>query len=846
MRSLEKKYVGKKNINLTDAEKKAIDRKYNELNKQIQNHLDSYGSFDTGAGWMEGTGEGPAGPLDDPNFSKNLKPNLSTPNVANKVKGGAEKLSPEEVIKIREKAPNVKDEWVNPETGMEEPWIPSNAIARDADIIEKPYGPTLDEEASGIVPKDISKGIDEGLSRVEKMLGESGIDDTIKKTLWFKNMRDSWEVLSEFFGGFGGRLAEIGAHGQQLNERLINQNMPLIQAGEKLMKKLSKKRGVGNINKRIVQALQDRENADSYLRSEEEKKVYKYVKQVYDNWKQERIDRGLPVIDDYFTHMEEMERRLDLRGWGDDFATPTNPSNKARKPNAKMDYSENVFNVLRRYDNLSRKDLAFGDLVDFYKENHGKIKQEYLNRSDASEGQSFLNTWMRDLLEPEPRTKGNRITNRLMSTTYRSQLWNNPKTSAQNFFQQYLARAYLSRDAVKAAKKIKGTTKKHLIAELRENETAILDELRGEGSAAKRGAIRDFLKKADTFAWSERNNWDKVGLRAIMEEAIQSDIYKNARIAGESVDDAVLAALSDKKIGAQALDRAVSLMNLVNIGANKAFKPGYWRGAKGGFLPWFLQYKRFVLGMTENFFRTFRPQNTRQMMILRRGVPEQVEIVDNIKKAEAVLHHSKILKKAMARDNAPSSYKKALDETVVEMNKNLKELRNLTKNYEKFTAMKNVKAISKVWAASAAVQYAYDSVFGALTEKETDDASVGKAILYGAPMQVSPDVSRLAAPANLPLNLNLFFGNEDKKARREVARVAPNFIPGVGVANKMIPGRPVSGLFETLMGAKTKAEKEASKNPKSKSSLPSSKLKSKYDSNKKYSKPSNKLKGKYD
>jgi len=59
MWKLESKYRGKKNINITEIEKKSIAKQYDELGKIVQTHLDTYGGFETGRGWMEGKGEGP-------------------------------------------------------------------------------------------------------------------------------------------------------------------------------------------------------------------------------------------------------------------------------------------------------------------------------------------------------------------------------------------------------------------------------------------------------------------------------------------------------------------------------------------------------------------------------------------------------------------------------------------------------------------------------------------------------------------------------------------------------------------------------------------------------------------
>ncbi|MCA9313556.1 hypothetical protein KDA08_04575, partial [Candidatus Saccharibacteria bacterium] len=56
MEAMRKKYVGKKNLKLTDAEKKSIDKQYNELAKTVQNHLDNYGGFNTNTGYVDGKG----------------------------------------------------------------------------------------------------------------------------------------------------------------------------------------------------------------------------------------------------------------------------------------------------------------------------------------------------------------------------------------------------------------------------------------------------------------------------------------------------------------------------------------------------------------------------------------------------------------------------------------------------------------------------------------------------------------------------------------------------------------------------------------------------------------------
>lgn len=53
MEALRNKYVGKKNLKLTDAEKKSIDKQYNEYAETLQKHLDNYGGFDTNSGYED-------------------------------------------------------------------------------------------------------------------------------------------------------------------------------------------------------------------------------------------------------------------------------------------------------------------------------------------------------------------------------------------------------------------------------------------------------------------------------------------------------------------------------------------------------------------------------------------------------------------------------------------------------------------------------------------------------------------------------------------------------------------------------------------------------------------------
>ena len=109
MESMRKKYVGKKNLKLTDAEKKSIDKQYNELAKTVQNHLDNYGGFNTNTGYVDGKGL----LMESSTFDGATNAQKQLTDLYNEATKGAKSADPLEALKAEARKYKSAEEFVN-------------------------------------------------------------------------------------------------------------------------------------------------------------------------------------------------------------------------------------------------------------------------------------------------------------------------------------------------------------------------------------------------------------------------------------------------------------------------------------------------------------------------------------------------------------------------------------------------------------------------------------------------------------------------------------------------------------------------------------------------------------
>ena len=687
--------------------------------------------------------------------------------------------------------------------------VKSGAI--DAEVVSK-NAPKLSEPQKEItsVVDDAFKGVKEKFPEIAKLVDENNVPKKTASNTTL-NLRNAGNVLTDHFGGFGGELSTRLERGVNINDRLQETTRPILDEIGKITEKIAKTSiGKKTLNEKVINALEARDNPgfriEDFLDNKVEIKTFELAKEFFDSYKKILQEKGIPVKSGYFTHIGDVDNLI--QGVSRDSKLPKDVASgfvKERLKDGSENISKDLLEVMNRYDSSMRKYLSYDDALKYYDTNIDKIPEVYLNREDSRVGQDYLHQLMKDVINPDASTGVYRATTKALKTTYSSQLWNSPKATAQNYMQRFFADAYVG-EGKKMASKIAPETKDYIIQELRKNETSILDELEGQGA---KNSFTRFLKKIDAFQAVERGNWDSSGLKGFLEEISQSPAYRDLRVKGMPVNDAIIEAFSnDPELLARAFRRGDVLMNTTQIGANKALQPGWFRDKSpvlGIPKPLIKQYKRFSIAMVENFKQMFSPHGVRETMILKRNVPEQVEIVDKIRMGEETLRSIDDIMKGVKNKeikgvtvNEISQFRKGIESEI-------KTLQETTKNYEKYTGGKAVRSLAKIWAASSTIQMINDMVVSSVNP-DAPEPSVERAVSYGAPMQggIEAAVGSGIWGANNPIQPGFNKEILGLTSRKDIAKVAPNFIPGVGVVNRMIPGRPVSKLFEALMGVKTK------------------------------------------
>ncbi len=636
----------------------------------------------------------------------------------------------------------------------------------------------------------------------ERLINPENIIKEKNKPTYLMNLRPSADVASDFLGSTGANIVYKLAEGADKERQVIDNvlehtdKIKELVYGTKGVKKVlpgaekgvaTTKSGQVEMSRKIVSALNDRANADHILGAEgPARKLYDEVVQVFDKIKDERVKRGLPVLDDYSPRALIKDTESKQSSLLEQLTSAFNPDvqssfSKARKIEENTHINPNIFEVLPNYVASQAKELGYADAAEYIKGNISKVDPSYLtNASNYHTGLRYMQSLVQDLVSPEKTSKFESFANKIVGLKYKSDLRFALKSSLQNTTQRLFANSYVSKAAKKLTKSLSKEDAALIDSHIIGRDLGISDEL----GKAKKSSFSDKVDKIDPFVRSEKSNVSYATRLGAMEEVLRSPIYQEALKAGKSKTEAITAALSDEATLAKATRRGNVVSNATQFNGNKALKPQAFRdgGNVFGIPTSFLkQYRTFQTGMINNLYQgLIATGKTRELNIIKTGDPREVGLVNYARATRSVDNYLADLEQAASKGEVPDLSAKEVKLYRGELKKHLDTLNKQVAEASGISRKKTAANLAKAWGAAFAIQTLfdgslYDSVNyvtggGTPDSQEAGGKAVAKNARYSSPVNVptkSQDVTSLtpAISKEKPGNLIPIVGPAIKRAK---------------------------------------------------------------------------------
>jgi hypothetical protein len=633
---------------------------------------------------------------------------------------------------------------------------------------------------------------------IDKLNGGDTVRRDTRKHDWLDHYEDTLSVLGRHFGKQGTDLGYKLAEGAKQVSDLQEVVRPSIDRTQKLLSKMSRsKAGRADIQQRVYAALEDRANAGQYIRNKQEQELFDETVKVLNFFKVERTKRGKAVVGEDYSPRAAVRNALDApdrlfdsarSAFGRDVKSTFSKERVAKIPDAEI--NRNIIDLLPQYASSQSKEFGYEGAINFAKEQLQNINPAYLTDAKGHrQGTEYLQTLMKQVLDPPTVTKSERIQNKILATTYKNQLGFSLKYAFQNLTQRFATKAVVSKQADKLAKALDPAD----VDALRKEMISGTNPISGEATqtAESIGSKSDgFFKRFDPGTKVEKGNVENSFDRGVAEGIVKSEAYKDAISKGFKPKDAAKFALKDPATRDMAIRHGNVVTNDTQFGANFVTKPEFFRKS-GTFFgisdKWFKQYQRFPQGMIQNMSTILRANDARALDILKRGNPAETNLVDFKYSAQA-LHNGvddliQGIKSGEISDvslEVAEGYKKTLGKAI-------KQLDGEMKKVSQIRGGKTAKSVGKMWASASAIQFLFDGGFAMIEDDQNKE--IRKSIQYGAPVSIPTKDQNPLAGALIPSSP---FKPEFRPEK------AANLIPGVGLAVNR--GREINRFVKALTG----------------------------------------------
>lgn len=599
---------------------------------------------------------------------------------------------------------------------------------------------------------------------------------------------------TEETGALGADVSSSMVKGAKVKADIGNTLRPLMQDIDKGVKKVAGKTEIGQAQfmTKVDKALTDRPNARSMFKDDAEYKVYQNIEKVYDYIKEERQARGLAVREDYSpTQM--------IRAGGED------PSYLASSLNSKITTADSRFSKARRseegadqavfstkdlynYVNSQSTEFAYKEAAEVFREGIKNVPPEIAATKQFQNGIKNLADAYAKAVNPKGTSKGDAIAKGFQSTIYKNILWNNPKNAMFSRAQTLIAKGDVSREAKAIVKSFDKDTLKEIYDQKWFGDATVSADM-PTASEARLSKLADGLRKYDINRVGEEYAVKKPFALGYAQGLSETAAYKEAIKGGADKAAAAKAAMADPAAREYAERAGNVLVNNTSFGANSMARPEFLRDASA-VKRTFTMFMRFPLGMTQLIKDSMNPAQARAIDVLMKGDPRAVPVPEMRQKYQGTLTALKQIEKA-ANDGKLDVDKTALKNSINDMKANIKVVDETIKDLSTIRGNKRTAALLKMWAATAAIQFAWTG----LTDPE--DASVIDSAAASDPTilsKVNPANPYSVPRAGLtsPLLPSSRYGINWNGAT--------NLIPGVGAANRITKYATGNSAVDWLRG----------------------------------------------
>jgi 2'-5' RNA ligase len=648
-------------------------------------------------------------------------------------------------------------------------------------------------------------------------------------------------IMARQYGPAGGELAQRIAKGN------IDQSSFLEQAYEYIYKigDVFENKDVfqtGEISDKVIDALEDRKNADEILKDNPEaKSVYDLSVKLLD-WVKERLTKsGYPVRENYFTHIRDLSiideilsdikdpLKTDVRGTNQ-FISSDSRFLKPREFDT-IEIRRDLLGVVKSYIHSVGKALSYKDAVDYYYTDFKNDIPERLKKRRMEIAIDF----MKANLSPEISTGlFYRSIFFVRNTMYRSFLAFNLRASVQNHLQKDFARLYIAPEAKRVTDKLFYLRKQltgniqRAIAETKAETPTYLEISDAEQTNTFK-KLWETVGKVEPFQLMEKTNWSYSEIAGVVNNLMKRPEYKQMK--SEGMDDIAIfnKMLEDQDTYSEAVRSGIDLAANTQVSPTAAYRPFFYDKPLMRILGMFTRFKFTQLQHIAQTLLSSKEgiDGLRAQRILRRGLTEEVEPVEILREVEI---NRKAINKLFDLANKKNTdlgipkeeikkYLDYLESQETELNQAIKELEPLKGGNVKMTAHWG-KYYLKLAVMSVLFQFGYDifdaAIRGLVGDDDDDEKkqTVGRIALRTF-LDLSPlpfysfNPSNFLNPPIIPNVEPFLFGNFNARGMvKALAQYGLNVIPGLGVVDRAT-GRTISNELTDIIAPKSRQAKSA-------------------------------------
>ena len=615
-------------------------------------------------------------------------------------------------------------------------------------------------------------------------------------------LSDSIGYATRTLGEAGARTAESLIRGSKVKSDIKAELRPTMINVQKLSKDISGKTETARIQTgaNIVKALEDRANVEKYISDPQTRELYDNIVSVFDNIKQRMIDAGMPVREDYspWTMLKDYSEAPSYlaNGLTDKKTRVVSGNAMERTLDEKPELTNNnILEVLPRYVDGMVNHIAFTPVLDDFADALESVPAYVrANTGQFNDGIKYLNTMLANGISQGSSSTADKWIKGLQNNIYSAFLWNNPKNAAFALTQKLLAAADITPEGRSVAKLFDEDDLKIVNKNIWFGEQTVSGDIAGGADPATRAGemlrssgAGELARKFDINRFSEQKSVEAPFRQAFGQGIAQSKAYTEAIAAGKTPKEAIKVALQDPEAVALAERTGNIQVNNTAFGANSLARPEFLRDSSA-FKRAITMFMRFPLGVSNYIRDTAQIKDARALDVIQRGDPRATNIANMRGEYKAYLKGLKdvgaAVKDGKGGPDAPTT--EVINAHIKLVEDNVKTIDKTIKGLSSLRGPKRVAALSAMWAATAAIQFAWDGMASTTSTalgNEKEAPTIGDSVASTDPTGFSlinpwNQNSKVRGGLNSPLNPINKYGGVN-------TRTVLNAIPVVGSVNTL-------------------------------------------------------------